>query len=102
MKFRNGVLASVLIWSVSFCAAFAATSYGQRVFFDNSSSTKGHYYSASTVSAPSSLAVVGERLPVATEQFRSAPNSLRLDWTSARNGGGGGGGVAYWDRDRPD
>ena len=102
MKFRNGVLASVLTWSVSCCAAFAATSYGQRVFFDNSSSTQGHYYSATTISAPSSLAVVGERLPVATEQFRSAPNSLKLDWTSARNGGWEAEVRAYWYRNRPD
>lgn len=54
--------------------------------FENSFSDRGYYHSQSYLVAPSSLAVVDGKCPVASEQFVSPPNSLRLTWRSAPGG----------------
>lgn len=87
MKCNVRMFTSIVVWFWGCVFTHAATNYSDRVFFENSSSQKAHYYSSTSVSSPSSLSTVGDRLPVETEHFLSAPNSLRLQWTSRANGG---------------
>lgn len=72
-----------------FCAvrASADQNYSQQVFFDNSLSPRSYFYSSGRASFPSSLKLEGDRLPIETSTFISAPNALSLDWTSQKNGG---------------
>lgn len=71
--------------------ARADTEYYRHQFFDNSITADGYFYSGGKVSAPSSLALVGGKLPVETRRFYTPPNALRLEWQSAEGGG--------WDAD---
>lgn len=61
-------------------------SWQQQEFFENSESVHAHFYSEGTVSAPSKLELINSKLPIETSTFLSAPNSLRLSWTSAPGG----------------
>lgn len=76
------VITSVLLW----LPARAQQNWQQREFFENSESVRAHFYSEGNVSAPSVLELVDGKLPVDTSSFVSAPNSLRLSWTSAPRG----------------
>lgn len=67
--------------------ALANTEYYRHVFFDNSLTADNYFYSAGSQSAPSSLALKGEKLPVDTEHFHTPPNALKLEWTSRAGGG---------------
>ena len=58
----------------------------QHEIFLNSDSQHGYFYSAGRVSEPSTLKLVQNRLPVVTTSFFSAPNALKLAWTSNQNG----------------
>jgi hypothetical protein len=87
MKLTAKNFACIVVWFVGCACANAATNYSDRVLFENSSSQKAHYYSSTKISFPSSLAVIDRKLPVDTEHFLSAPNSLKLQWTSRVNGG---------------
>jgi len=78
-----------LLWMVLFQPmGFAADGemYARHVLFDNCARTNSYFYSDAAFVAPSDLEVVGGKLPVATTQFRSPPNSLRLKWKSAPGG----------------
>lgn len=68
-------------------AARADQNYSQQIFFENSLSPGNYFYSRGSVSHPSALTLVNGRLPVATDAFISGPNSLKLEWLSARDGG---------------
>jgi exo beta-1,2-glucooligosaccharide sophorohydrolase (non-reducing end) len=67
--------------------AKADQNYSQQVFFENSLSPGGYYYSSGRVSAPSTLELVDGKLPVETKTFVSGPNALELAWQSAPSGG---------------
>src|SRR4051794_11138892 len=87
-RWHGIVPTSVLIGCLlSGIALRADTSYFQRTFFDNSITPDSYFYSAGVASAPSSLELVGKRLPVEATYFVTPPNALRLHWTS-RSGGG--------------
>jgi hypothetical protein len=66
--------------------ALAQENWQQKEFFENSESVRAHFYSEGNVSAPSALELIDGKLPVDTSTFVSAPNSLRLAWTSSPNG----------------
>src|ERR1700750_2962261 len=78
---RAGAFVAVLAAS-----AAIAQDWQQKEFFENSESVRAHFYSEGNVSAPSTLELIDGKLPVDTSIFVSAPNSLRLAWTSAPNG----------------
>ena len=89
---RIGLIGAVLV--VGFLAglafapdAAADTRYYQHTFFDNSLMPGSYFYSSGTPSAPSTLEVIGKKLPVETETFLTPPNALRLAWSSQRGGG---------------
>jgi len=65
----------------------AQSSYFTRVFFDNSLTPDRYYYSSGKASAPSTLALIDEKLPVDTDIFLTPPNALRLGWKSMPGGG---------------
>ena len=65
----------------------AQSAYFNRVLFDNSLTPDRYYHSRGKVSAPSTLRLIGDKLPVETSIFRTPPNALRLDWKSMPTGG---------------
>ena len=65
----------------------ADSAYFQRLLFDNSITADSYYHSGGKASAPSTLRLIGDRLPVETNIFYTGPNALRLDWTSKAQGG---------------
>jgi exo beta-1,2-glucooligosaccharide sophorohydrolase (non-reducing end) len=65
----------------------AQSAYFNRVFFDNSLTPDRYYHSRGKVSAPSTLLLTGDKLPVETSISRTPPNALRLEWKSAPAGG---------------
>jgi hypothetical protein len=67
--------------------AVADTRYYRHTFFDNSLMPGSYFYSSGTPSAPSTLELVGKKLPVETEIFLTPPNALRLAWSSQAGGG---------------
>jgi len=60
--------------------------YSQEVFFENSLSVASYPYSRGTVSAPSKLKLLDDKLPVETAEYISGPNALELQWQSMANG----------------
>jgi hypothetical protein len=80
------VCAAAFVTVFATSMAIAQESWQQKEFFENSESVRAHFYSEGNVSAPSSLELIDGKLPVDTSSFVSAPNSLRLAWTSAPNG----------------
>src|ERR1700686_3467421 len=72
------------------CAAptlFGDTQYYEHSFFDNSLMPEAYFYSSGKPSAPSTLELVHDHLPVNTKIFITPPNALQLSWQSAKNGG---------------
>jgi hypothetical protein len=67
-------------------AQSSETFYDRHVFFDNSPAEGSYYQSEGTVTPPSKLEMTDYKLPVETNRFYSAPNSLRLKWTSVPGG----------------
>jgi exo beta-1,2-glucooligosaccharide sophorohydrolase (non-reducing end) len=63
------------------------SSYFPQTFFDNSLTSDSYYYSAGKASTPSTLELLGGKLPVETGHFRTPPNALRLRWKSMGQGG---------------
>jgi hypothetical protein len=61
--------------------------YYDHVFFDNSITSDSYFYSRGMASEPSAVRLVNGKLPVETKIFHSAPNALRLEWTSSKDGG---------------
>ncbi len=79
----HGVVCLFLLAS----AAFADTEYYRHVLFDNSLESDAYYYSDGKASAPSSLELDHNKLPVSREVFFTPPNALRLKWRSVAGGG---------------
>ncbi|HEY3937186.1 MAG TPA: glucoamylase family protein [Bryobacteraceae bacterium] len=69
------------------CYGHAQSAYFTRVFFDNSLTPDRYYHSNGQASAPSTLRLAGDKLPVETNIFLTPPNALRLDWKSMPGGG---------------
>lgn len=67
--------------------AWADTEYFKHVLFDNSLTPDRYYYSSGRLSAPSSLTLAHEKIPVDTKQFFTGLNSLLLEWQSKPSGG---------------
>lgn len=60
--------------------------YARQIVFDNSIASDSYFYAQGKSIAPSSLELVQDQLPVVTSNFVSAPNALRLHWTSKPRG----------------
>jgi hypothetical protein len=82
-----GAFLIILAGSVFTSTGWADQNYSQQVFFENSLSPQNYFYSFGKVSYPSSLELIDDRLPIETDSFISAPNALRLSWTSQPEGG---------------
>ncbi len=67
-------------------AGSAPSYYDRHVIFDNSDSLAGAYGTSGMLIEPSSLELLNGALPVEPSNFASAPNALRLSWTSAFGG----------------
>src|SRR5215472_6930911 len=80
-------LAAALLCFFSTKFVHADSEYYHHVFFDSSLTPDSYFYSSSKASAPSRLALLGDKLPVETEAFFTPPNALRLDWNSQPGGG---------------
>ena len=66
--------------------ALPPNAYAAHVFFDNGTAAPMYFHSSASCVAPSAVEVLRDKLPIESGQFHSAPNSLRLTWTSARGG----------------
>jgi exo beta-1,2-glucooligosaccharide sophorohydrolase (non-reducing end) len=77
----------ILAFLVAGTHARADQNYSDQVFFENSLSPESYFYSLGKVSAPSTLELIGEKLPVESNRFISGPNALKLQWMSAADGG---------------
>jgi len=65
----------------------ADTEYYRHVLFDNSLEPDAYFYSEGKASAPSTLELDRNKLPVSHEVFFTPPNALRLKWRSVAGGG---------------
>src|SRR6266850_204439 len=74
----------VLLLSALFAtpASHANTEYYRHTFFDNSLTTDSYFYSSGSASAPSSLKLQNDKLPIENQIFLTPPNALRLEWQS--------------------
>jgi hypothetical protein len=77
----------LLVFLVACTCARADHNYSDQVFFDNSLSSGNYFYSSGKVTPPSTLELIGGKLPVESNTFISGPNALRLQWESDANGG---------------
>jgi len=83
----------LLVLSIAASLLFPAVLYGgdteyyRHIVFDNSLTSDDYFYSYAQASAPSSIEQKGGRLPVESDKFVTAPNALRLHWTSQAPGG---------------
>jgi hypothetical protein len=64
----------------------AAQIYDQHVVFDNARVPGPYHFSVASRSGPSELELAGDRIPIDTGTFHSAPNSLKVKWTSRYGG----------------
>lgn len=60
--------------------------YDSHVIFDNSLSDNFYYYSSGTTTAPSKLELIDGKCPVDANNYKLAPNSLRMHWNSQPGG----------------
>jgi exo beta-1,2-glucooligosaccharide sophorohydrolase (non-reducing end) len=67
-------------------AASAQVPHDRHVFFERSLTDTAYYFSEAKAIIPSSLAGVRGKLPVETAHVFTAPNALRLSWTSRQGG----------------
>jgi exo beta-1,2-glucooligosaccharide sophorohydrolase (non-reducing end) len=80
---------SIVAAALVFCCAplgQAQSRYDRHVIFDNALVDGPYYHSEIFSVAPSALDGATGKIPVTSERFVSAPNSLRLKWTSAEGG----------------
>ena len=86
---KNVRLSGILLLIAGLCSARPAAAeadYYRHVFFDNSNQREVYWQSSASDTAPSELRAVGWRLPVEATVFRTPPNALRIEWTSAPGG----------------
>ena len=76
-----------MFFAVNVGGARADTGYYRHIFFDNSLEPDAYYYSSGKASAPSTLALTHNKLPVDSKIFFTPPNALRLQWQSQPDGG---------------
>lgn len=81
------MLLALVGWAEANLPAWADQNYSQQVFFENSLAPGSYFYSRGRASAPSTLRLIDDRLPIETTSFVSAPNALKLQWESVPNGG---------------
>lgn len=86
-NWKHLALAMIVGWAPFSISAWADQNYSQQVFFENSLSPASYFYSSGKASFPSTLELVDNRLPIETASFISAPNALKLHFTSAPQGG---------------
>jgi exo beta-1,2-glucooligosaccharide sophorohydrolase (non-reducing end) len=60
--------------------------YYNHLIFDNSLTGRSYYYSRGAYVAPSTLDLIDDKIPIASDRFFNPPNSLKLAWRS-RTGG---------------
>lgn len=65
----------------------AQYAYDKHVVFDNSLTARNYFHSEGRASAPSTLRLDGNKLPVATEKYFTPPNAIELRWKSMPGGG---------------
>jgi len=82
------VCGALLLLSALFVtpASHASTEYYRHAFFDNSLTTDSYFYSSGQASAPSSLDLQKDKLPIENHVFLTPPNALRLEWQSQPGG----------------
>ena len=81
------VVACVAVGSVQRAEAEGFDRFAQHVIFAGSPASDFYSYSRGSISAPSTVKLVNDRLPLETEEFKSGPNALEVSWTSAAKGG---------------
>ena len=64
----------------------ANTEYYRHAFFDNSLTTDSYFYGSGHASAPSSVELKKDKLPIENHIFLTPPNALRLEWQSQPGG----------------
>ena len=84
---------SLAVGVAAMAIAIAATAtrvhtsdYDRHVVFDNSVAPNAYCWGSGAMTAPSSLALTGGKIPVDTAPCVSPPNCLRLAWQSRRGG----------------
>jgi len=77
---------SALVFLSLAVTACSETFHDRHVFFDNSPADGSYYQSDGMVTPPSKLEMVDYKIPVDTNHFKTPPNGLRLNWTSAPGG----------------
>jgi hypothetical protein len=82
----KGHLFLIFVLSSAFTWLASAADYDHRVVFDNSITNDFYYHGRGTVTAPSELELIKEKVPVETANCISPPNCLRLKWRSAFGG----------------
>ncbi len=80
-------IAAIVFCSEAQVHAQAFDRFAQHTFFAGSPASDYYSYSRGNISAPSTVRLVNNRLPLETAEFKSGPNALELSWTSAKNGG---------------
>src|SRR6267142_6704858 len=82
------VCSALLLLSALFVtpASHASTEYYRHTFFDNSLTKDSYFYSSGNASAPSSLKLQKDKLPIENTIFLTPPNALRLEWQSQPGG----------------
>jgi exo beta-1,2-glucooligosaccharide sophorohydrolase (non-reducing end) len=83
LRLFHGVFCLFLLASV----AYGDTEYYRHVLFDNSLELDAYFYSEVKASAPSTLELDHDKLPVSRKVFFTPPNALRLKWRSVAGGG---------------
>ncbi|MCS4153317.1 hypothetical protein GGQ03_000574 [Salinibacter ruber] len=77
------LFAFVCAWPLTVAAQ---SQYDRHVVFDRSHTDTAYFYSDAEATAPSTFDRANGRVPVAGERFATAPNALRLTWTSRMGG----------------
>lgn len=84
--FRHRLLLWIVIFLLAPPDAVAQFDYDRNVFFDNSLTAPGYYFSDGSVVRPSELELANGKVPVDTTTCMTPPNCLRLTWQSRRGG----------------
>ena len=67
-------------------ALSAPSAYYRHNIFDNSLTAGQYYFSGGSQAPPSGISLLRGRIPLDTVTFHSAPNALRLEWSSSAGG----------------
>jgi hypothetical protein len=81
------LLRMVVILSLCSTVGLADTEYYRHTIFDNSLPSDAYFYSWAMANGASFIEQSNARLPVETKTFLTAPNALRINWRSEKDGG---------------